>query len=46
MIVQKRKADLKRLSILGIIYSCDWVFSNDRCLLLSFSNDGEGSCVL
>ena len=46
LIVRKRKDDLKRLRVLSIIHSCDWPFSNDRCLLLSSANDGEGPCVL
>jgi hypothetical protein len=37
---------LKRLKIFGIIPSCDWLYSNDGCLLLSSTDDGEGRCVL
>ena len=46
LIVRKRKDDLKRPRVLGIISSCEWLYSNDRCLLLSSANDGEGRCVL
>jgi len=46
LIVRERKGDLKRPKILGIIPSCDWLYSKDRCLLLSSANDGEGRCVL
>jgi hypothetical protein len=46
VIARKRKDDLKRPRVLGIISSCEWLYSNDRCLLLSSANDGEGCCVL
>ncbi len=45
VIAREQKADLKRLRLLGIIPSCDWLFSNRRCLLSS-ANDGEGRCIL
>ena len=46
LIALERKGDLKRLRVKGIIGTCDWLFFNDRCLLLSSANDGKGRCVL
>lgn len=45
LIARERKDDLKRLKCLGIISSCERLYSNG-CLLLSSANDGEGRCVL
>jgi hypothetical protein len=44
-IARERKDDLKRLKCLGIISSCERLYSNG-CLLLSSANDGEGRCIL
>jgi hypothetical protein len=46
LITWKHKSDLKRLKLSDIIQTCDSLHFNDRCLLLSFSNDSEGRCVL
>jgi hypothetical protein len=46
LIARERKDDLKRLKVLGIISSCEWLYSHDGCLLLSSASDGEGRCVL
>jgi len=35
MIVRERKGDLKRLTVLGIISSCERLHFNGGCLLLS-----------
>jgi hypothetical protein len=45
LIVRERKVDLKRPMVSSIIHPCDWLFSNDRCLLSS-AKDGEGRSVL
>jgi hypothetical protein len=46
LMLGRRKGDLKRLRVLSIIPSCEWLYSSDGCLLLLSANDGEGCCVL
>jgi hypothetical protein len=42
----KAKNDLLRPKVWDIIRADELFDSKDRCLLLSFPNDGEGRCVL
>jgi hypothetical protein len=42
----KTKDDLKPPKESGIISSREEFHPNDRCLLLSSANDGQGRCVL